>query len=84
MRFSTFSLAAALACSALSAAVPVVAKTPALPEEGAYHMSPRGEQYNVETFEGLEEESTSATQAQIAASVNYLASFWSANERAGH
>ena len=79
MRFSTFFLTATLACSALSAAVPVVAKTPALQEEGAHHLSPRGEQYNVDTFDDLEEEVLSATQDQITASVNYLAKFWSAN-----
>ncbi|KAF2166306.1 hypothetical protein M409DRAFT_23498 [Zasmidium cellare ATCC 36951] len=78
MRLSTFSLAAALACSALSAAVPVVAKTPALPEQGAHHLSPRA-QYNIDTFEDLEEEATRATQDEITASVNYLANFWSAN-----
>lgn len=80
MRFSTFSLAAALACSALSAAVPLVAETPALPEEDAHHLSPRGEQYNVNSFEVLEEKALSATMDQITASVNYLAKFWSANE----
>jgi len=79
MRLSTLSLAGTLACSALSAAVPIVAKTPALPEEGAHHLSPRGAQYNVDTFEDLEEAASSATQDAITASVNYLANFWSAN-----
>jgi len=52
---------------------------PALPEEGAHHLSPRGKQYNVDTFDDLDEEASSATQKQITASINYLAKFWSAN-----
>ncbi|KAK4507197.1 hypothetical protein PRZ48_000932 [Zasmidium cellare] len=79
MRFSTFSLAATLACSAFSAAVPVVAKAPALPERGVYHLSPRGVQYNIDTFDELEEEAEAALPDQIKASIDYLANFWSAN-----
>lgn len=79
MKFSTFSLAAALACSALSAAVPVVDATPALPEDSVHHLNARGEQYNIHTFDELEEESKNAKQKQITASIDYLANFWRAN-----
>lgn len=79
MKVSTFYLAAALVCSALSAAVLVVDGTPALPEGSGHHLDARGEQYNVNIFDELEAESASADEEQLEASVNYLAKVWSAN-----